>query len=195
MERFKFIYLTGLVATIISLSCLLLWLFTKSTLIASMGFGLSFLTAFMVILGIYHAYIYYNDKKFSKNTLKERRKHFLAHTLVLSLGLAFSWVNFTTLKNYALPSENEKITLTVSNTSDKPVENVKFRLGSQKYTIDKLDKRKSQIFELNPVGEAIFYTELVEDNLKREASISIGSDNHEILLRIDYQHNLLPEVQ
>lgn len=195
MERFKFIYLAGLVAVIISLSCLLLWLMTQATIVASMGLGLSFLTAFMVILGVYHAYVYYNDKKFSNNTLKERRKHFLGHTLVLSLGLALSWTNFTTFKNYALPSKEQKIQLTVSNTSDKPVENLEFKLGSQKYTIKKLDKRKIQKFELKPVGESSFSAELVEDNLKREASIAIGAEDNKILLRVDYQHNLLPEVQ
>lgn len=195
MERFKFIYLTGLMAIIISLSCLLLWLATQSTLVASMGFGLSFLTAFMIALGGYHAYVYYNDKKQSKNTLKERRKHFLGHTLALSLGLALSWINFSTLKNYVLPTENKKITVTVSNTSDKTVENLKFQLGSQKYTIKSLAGRKIQRFDLNPIGEGTFSTELMEDNFKREASIAVGSNNRSILLRVDYQHNLLPEVQ
>lgn len=195
MERFKFIYLTGLMAIIISLSCLLLWLITQSTLVASIALGLSFLSGFMVILGGYHAYIYYNDKKRSKNTLKERRKHFLGHTLVLSLGLALSWVNFSTLKNYVLPTESEKISVTVSNTSDTTVENLKFQLGSQKYTIQSLAGRKTQKFELKPIGEGMFSTELTIDNLKREASIAVGADNHSILLRVDYQQNLLPEVQ
>lgn len=195
MERFKFIYLTGLMAVIISLSGLLLWLSTQSTLVASMGLAFSFLTAFMVILGGYHAYVYYNDKKFSNHTLKERRKHFLGHVVVLSLGLAMSWVNFNTFKRYALPDKDQKIHLTVSNTSDAPVANLKFKLGSQKYTIKTLDKREIQRFDLKPVGEGTFFTELIEDGLKREAAITIGKNDREILLRVDYQHNLLPEVQ
>lgn len=195
MERYKFVYLSGFLASIISLSCLLLWLLTQQLFVAQLSFGLSILTAMMALSGAYYAYVFYNDKTVSKNTLKTRRKHFIGHTVALSLGLALSWVNFKTFKAQSFPTASEVVTVSVNNTSDSPVQNLSFQLGSQRQVIKTLDPRKSKSFELKPIGEGTFSAELTEEGLKREASIAVGSDNQFILLRVDYQHNLLAEVQ
>lgn len=195
MERYKFIYLSGLLASIVSLSCLLLWLTTQQLFVAQLSFGLSFCTALMALSGVAYAFSYYNDKSVSKNTLKARRKHFIGHTVALSLGLALSWVNFKTFKAQSFPKDSEIVTVSVNNTSDQAVENLEFKLGSQRHVIKSLEPRTSKSFELKPVGESSFSAELTEEGLKREASIAVGSDNQFILLRVDYQHNLLAEVQ
>ena len=94
-----------------------------------------------------------------------------------------------------MPKAYQEVVVKVSNTSDRPVKDLSFQLGSQKYRIESLAPRKNQEFRLKPAGNTHFSSVLHEENYQREASIAVGEDNRFILLRIDYQHNLLPEVQ
>ncbi len=195
MERYKFIYLTGLIAMILCLSSLLFWLVSPQPLLATLGFYLSFLTFLISGVGVYHMFKYYNDKSASKNTLRSRRKHFLGHTITLSLGLAFSWVTFSTFQAQGAAPGASTVTVTVSNTSDMEIKDLHFSLGGQKKTVKALKGRESKDFKFKIGGTSTFSANLTEDGLKREAAIAVAEDNHRILLRIDYQHNLLPEVR
>ena len=196
MERHKFIYLTGLLPTLVLAILMAFWYFFSAPALAWLGVLLSPLGIIIVLIGLWHAAKYYNDQSVSDKERRSRRQYFLKHTVVLSLGLAMSWVGFRTFSPHAsFMGRAGQLEIRMKNTSDTPVKDLKLQIGKQTQTIPEIAARDDKILTVTVTEDTVLKAELDEEGLKREIQVQITPQDRSLFLRIDYQHNLLPEVQ
>ncbi len=197
MQRERFLYLAGLLPVAILAILLSIWLSFAPTPIGWLGLVLSPLGLIIASIGWVKAWQFYNDKTASSNELQQRRKHFLGHIFVLSLGLGFSWLSFQTFKAQVSFSKGAKSQLEVQlkNTSSETVKDLKIQLGQQKQTVPVLTSRESKSLYFNILSQKTLQVELNRPEGQRVSQVAVGPENHHVLVRIDPQLNLLPEVQ
>lgn len=195
MERHKFIYLTGLLPVLACVILLFFWILTGAAPLGWLGLILSLLGVVISLLGCYHAYQYYNDKKISDRERKLRRKHFLWHTTVLSIGLVFSWQSVQYFRRtVVLPGQKAGLVITVKNTSQQVVKDIQLQVGAMRQTIQELPVKGSQEFQTNIPGETELRAQVGTGANAGKAIITVGPENHAVLLLIDPMMNLIPEI-
>jgi len=197
MQRERFLYLAGILPVAILSILLTIWLSYAPTPIGWLGLILSPLGLIISGIGWVKAWQYYNDSTASNAEAKARRTHFLGHVAALSLGVGFSWLSFQTFRAQVSFSEGAKTKLEVQikNTSAEPVIDLKVTLGRQKETIQTLDARESKSLSFNIISQQTLQIELDRPEGKRISSVAVGPENHRVLVRVDPQLNILPEVQ
>lgn len=194
MDRAKFIYLTGLLPILLCVLLVALWILTASLPVGWIAVILSALAGIVSLIGIYHAYAFYTDKTVSKPEYQQRRKFFLGHSLALSLGLAMSFQTFQYLRaSVASASATGGLTITVKNTGTETVKHLHFALGTYQQTIDELPGHGEKVFKTVLPMDATLSADFGQKDGPK-AQISIGSESRNVLIRIDPQQNILPEV-
>lgn len=196
MQRERFLYLVGILPVAILSLLLFIWLLYAPTPIGWLGLILSPLCLIISGIGWIQAWQFYNDKNASTHEIRDRRKHFLGHVFVLSLGVGFSWISFQTFRAQAsFTSKGRPLEVYVNNTSGHAIKELKVQLGQQKQTIAVLEARQSKTLSFNNVSPKILESELSTPEGIRLSQVAVGPENHRVLLRIDPQLNLLPEVK
>lgn len=194
MERRKFIYLAGLIPVIVCCLLQAVWMLTAAKPVSWLGLLGALLMLLFALFGCLHAYQFYHETNVSDQQKKLRRKDFLGHTIVLSLGLVFSFQSLRTFQSYAFASSKNEITLTIKNTSDQPVRDLHVELGMLNQTIKEIPARGEKELKVTLLSESRLLTYLGNGKNTPQANILVGPGDHTVLLRIDYQQNLLPEV-
>ncbi|MGV3525290.1 MAG: hypothetical protein ACO1RX_13750 [Candidatus Sericytochromatia bacterium] len=195
MERYRFIYLSGLIPVMAASILLFLWILTGTAPVRWMGLLLTPLGFVLAMLGVYHASLYYMDRSVSDGERQRRRKHFLGHTVVLSLGLTLSFQGFNIFRSASARTGSDGLMVTISNTSDQAVKNLQIQVGGSRENIPEIAPRAKKDLRFNVLGETTLKAQLGDGESARKAEVLVGSDNHTVLVRIDYQQNILPEVQ
>ncbi len=195
MERKQFIYLSGILPVAVCSVLVFLLLLTGFSLLVWIGLLMAGLGMLVSAFGCYHAYLYYNDKKIPTREQKARRQNFLGHTVALSLGLVFSYQSFQMFRQSSdSASAGGGLTIIVKNTSDRPAKDLKIKAGFFNQHIKELPARGEQTFNLNLMQETTLSTELGSGKDIPKASIQIAPTDRNVLIRLDYNQNILPEV-
>lgn len=196
MERERFIYLIGLVPIVITSVLLVIWLATGQPLLTWIGLLGSLLALLAVIYGFVQGYGFYNDKTVPERELKARRRHFIGHTVVLSLALAFSFQGLRVFKhNLAMPGQASGLEVLIKNTSDQPARDLQIQAGAFNERIAEIPARGQHSLHINLPVETVLTARLGTGTDKPAASIQVGPSDRSLLLRLDFQQNILPEVQ
>lgn len=195
MERKRFIYLAGFMPIAICSVLLFLWLLTGFSLLGWLGVIMSLVGILITLAGFYHSYVFYNDKSVPDKERKDRRKHFLWHTTVLSVGLVLSFQCFQIFRQASAVPGREPLTIMVKNTSDKPAKNIRIKAGMFNELIKELPARGEKDFKLNLVQETTLTAELGTGAMAPKATLQVSPSDHTVLIRLDYNQNILPEVQ
>jgi len=198
MERHKFVYLAGLLPIAITSLVLLSWSLLGSQTLQWLGLVLSPLCFMLAFIGSLFGLQHYFEKQISVQERKQRRKHFIGHTLALSLGLAFSFQSFNLFRVEASRSlqQSTQLEVVISNTSMSPAKNIEVRLGEQVHRVKEVESRKDSRFHLT-IGEAdaVLTATMGSGSDLRQAEVVVDKSINFVRLRLDPQQNILPELQ
>lgn len=195
MERHKFIYLTGLLPVLVCVLMLFFWILTGAAPLGWLGLVLSLLGVIVGLIGFYHAYQYYNDKKVSDRERKFRRKHFIWHTTVLSIGVVFSFQSLQYFRRtVVLPGQKGGLTIIVKNTSQQVAKDIHIQAGTLNQNIKELPIKGQQELQTNIPGETTLTAQMGSGETASKVAITLGPENHMVLLLIDPMMNLMPEI-
>lgn len=196
MERERFIYLIGLVPIAVTSVLLLIWLATGLPLLTWLGLLGSLLALLAVIYGFFQGYGFYNDKSVPERERQARKRHFIGHTVVLSLALAFSFQGFRVFRsNLAIPGQASGLEILIKNTSDQPAKDLQIQAGTFNERIAEIPARGERSLHINLAVETVLTARLGAGSEKPAASVQVGPSDQALLLRLDFQQNIMPEVQ
>jgi len=198
--RSKTIYSFGLLSVVLSLSLILLWLYFQASSLIWVGLVLSPVAFLIVVLTALYGIFGRLESKSAAKAIRYPYRHLVGHVFVLSLGLVISFQSFNLFRHKAashLKVQNQKdVTVVIKNTSGREVKNIYVSLDKQSEKIDTLDKQQSTELRFILDGEnAVLNARIGEATSLRQTELEIDKSTRSVFLNIDFQHNILPEVQ
>lgn len=130
-----------------------------------------------------------NEASDQKVSLSPVYKYFLA--VFCNVGALFI---FYKIYQGEVPYITQNIQVTIKNTSYAPVDELRLSYGGMNKTIQNLKPNEAQtlsFYKMNGSMEAI----LKHKDGDRTAQFNIAEDNYKVLLRVDWQNNIMPELK
>lgn len=195
MPNRNHIYLMALSAILLCCFLLTLWILTPAKGIAWLALFGSILALVITLVGLKKVFLLHSQSSHRSNPQAIYKYDLLGQSSVLIFALVFSFLSAQNFKDIAFsPVKANQVEILVSNTSDQQLDEINLKLGTFSRQFKAFPARKQEKMTVPLALSANLVIELKHQGQTRQSTLLVQPSDHQVLLRLDYNQNILPEL-